>query len=319
MNKSIGLIFAIFVALAVSYAFSARHGAPLPATEITVNNALLLDTQRAGQRLVAVGERGYIFVSDNEGAAWRRVPSGIESTLNAVAFADLLGIAVGHDAAILRSEDGGLTWKAVFSAPDQLRPLLDVTFVSPQHVLAVGAYGAFFESTDGGLNWNERQIVDGDRHFNALARLADGTLMIAGEAGTLLRSNDGGANWEVLPPAYAGSYFGIQPLAQGGVLVYGMRGTVLRSDDRGDSWQTLASEGAGSLFGSTMTTDGSVVLVGQNGTVLGSRDGGTSFKRLPVQGSRLWMAAVAAPVAGEAMIFGEGAFARIDAAEGEKQ
>ncbi len=318
MNKSIGLIFAVFVALAVSYAFSARHGQSLPATEITLNNALLLDMQRAGQRLVAVGERGYIFVSENEGAAWRRVQSGIESTLNAVAFSDLVGIAVGHDAAILRSEDGGLTWKAVFSAPDQLRPLLDVAFVSPQHVLAVGAYGAFFESADGGLNWTERQIVDGDRHFNAVARLADGTLMIAGEAGTLLRSSDVGANWEVLPPVYAGSYFGIQPLAQG-VLVYGMRGTVLRSDDRGDNWQTLASEGAGSLFGSTMTTDGSILLVGQNGSVLGSRDGGASFKRLPVRGSRLWMAAVAAPVAGEAMIFGEGAFARIDAAEGEKQ
>ena len=120
MNKSIGLIFAVFVALAVSYAFSPRKGPPMPATEISLNNALLLDTQRASQRLVAVGERGYIFVSDDDGAVWRRVPSGVESTLTAVAFADKLGVAVGHDAAIVRSEDGGLSWKAVFSAPERL-------------------------------------------------------------------------------------------------------------------------------------------------------------------------------------------------------
>lgn len=319
MNKNVGFIFAVFVALAVAYAFSTRQGPSMPATEITPNNTLLLDTQWAGQRLVAVGERGYIFVSDNEGAVWRQVPSGVESTLNAVAFADLVGIAVGHDATILRTKDGGLNWEKVFTAPDQLRPLLDVAFVSPQHVLAVGAYGAFFESTDGGLSWSERQIIDGDRHFNALARLADGTLMIVGEAGTLLRSNDDGAKWEILKPAYSGSYFGIQPLEQGGVLVYGMRGKVLRSDDRGDNWQMLSSEGAASLFGSAITNDGSVLLVGQNGTVLRSRDGGLSFKHLPVQGSRLWIAVVAAPASGEAMIFGEGAFARINSAEREKQ
>jgi photosystem II stability/assembly factor-like uncharacterized protein len=318
MNKSIGLIFTVFVALAVSYAFSPRKGPPMPATEISLKNTLMLDTQRAGQRLVAVGERGYIFVSENDGADWRRVPSGVESTLTAVAFSDRLGVAVGHDASIVRSQDGGLTWQAVFSAPDQLRPLLDVAFLTPQHVLAVGAYGACFESTDGGLTWNERQIVDGDRHYNALARLADGTLMIAGEAGTLLRSGDGGANWQVLPPTYNGSYFGIQPLAQGGVLVYGMRGTVLRSDDRGDHWKTVTSDGAGSLFGSTATANGSILLVGQNGTVLGSRDGGLSFTRLPVQGSPLWTAAVPARAAGEAMLVGDGTFTRIDAAAGVK-
>ena len=320
MNKSIGLIFAVFVALSVGYAFSARKGPPLPATEISLNNALLLDAQRAGARLVAVGERGYIFASDDEGSSWQLVASGVSATLTGVAFADeRLGIAVGHDATILRSEDGGRSWQQVFSAPDQLRPLLDVAFIDAARVVAVGAYGAYFESFDGGRTWAERQIVDGDRHYNAVARLADGTLMIAGEAGTLLRSADQGGNWETLPPAYAGSYFGILPLVRGGVLVYGMRGTLLRSDDRGDSWQTVPGGGAGSLFGGGLTVDGGIVLVGQNGLVLGSRDGAASFVRLPVAGSRLWTAAAALPVAGEAMIFGEGAFERVKLASGEKQ
>jgi photosystem II stability/assembly factor-like uncharacterized protein len=320
MNKSIGLLFAVFVALSVSYAFSARQGPPLPATEITINNALLLDAQRAGGRLLAVGERGYIFASDDEAASWQLMPSGVSSTLTALAFVDeRLGLAVGHDATILRSADGGRNWQLVFSAPDQLRPLLDVAFIDATRAVAVGAYGAYFESQDGGLNWSERQIVDGDRHYNAIARLADGTLLIAGEAGTLLRSVDEGSNWETLPPAYAGSYFGIQPLAQGGVLVFGMRGTLLRSDDRGDTWQTVPGGGDSSLFGGTSTTDGQIVLVGQNGLVLASRDGGASFVRQPVAGSTLWTAASALSQAGAAMIFGEGAFTRVAVDAGEKQ
>ena len=213
MNRVIGLLFTLFVALAASFAFSARTGPPQPATVVNISNALLLDAKRAGQRLVAVGERGYVFVSDDNAASWRHIPSGSEATLTAVDFADArIGLAVGHDPLILRSDDGGLSWKKAFSAPDQLRPLLDVAFVSPTRAFAIGAYGAFFESTDAGLTWIERQIFEGDRHLNSLARLPDGTLLIAGEAGTLLRSLDGGAQWEALRSPYTGSYFGAQAL-----------------------------------------------------------------------------------------------------------
>lgn len=319
MNKSIGLIFAVFVALCVSYAFSARKGPALPATEISLNKALLLSAGYAGGRLVAVGERGYIFLSEDLGASWQRVPSGVSVTLTAIAFAnDALGLAVGHDATILRTEDGGRNWKTVFTAPDQLRPLLDVAFLDPERVVAVGAYGAYFESLDGGLNWTERQVDEEDRHYNAVAPLADGSLMIAGEAGTLLRSTDQGANWERLPAAYNGSYFGMQPLAGGGVLVFGMRGTILRSVDRGDTWESVSTGGGASLFGGAVSADGRLVLVGQNGVVLTSRDDGVSFAPQVWPGTGVWTAVT--PLAGtdEVAVFGEGAFARFKLPAGEK-
>lgn len=315
MNKIIGPLFAVFVACAVGYAFSARKGPPLPATEITVHNALLLDARRAGERLVAAGERGYIFVSDDEGQGWRLVPTGTQATLTGIAFADgRLGLAVGHDAVILRSEDAGDSWRPVHAAPEQLRPLLDVIFVAPDRAFAVGAYGAFLESMDGGQSWGERQVVEGDRHFNAIARLAGGTLLIAGEAGTLLRSGDGGGNWEVLASPYAGSYFGLQPLPDGAVLVYGMRGKVFRSDDQGNSWKAVETGSENSLFGGTAFNERTVVLAGQNGVVLRSDDAGRSFVRQPIQGSRVLSAALGS-VGGEALLFGEGGVARVAAAK----
>lgn len=317
MHKVIGPLFTVFVLLAAVFAFSARKGPPMPATEVAIGNALLLDAQRAGKRLVSVGERGYIFVSDDQGSHWRRVPSGTEATLTALAFADdRVGLAVGHDALILRTEDGGLTWKKVFSAQEQMRPLLKVAFVGPGKAFALGAYGAFLESSDGGLNWTERQVMEGDRHLNAVARLDDGTLLMAGEAGTLLRSSDGGMAWQKIASPYAGSYFGLLPVAKGGALAFGMRGKIFRSDDAGISWQEVNTDNEASLFGGWVMDDQSLLLVGQNGTALLSRDHGRSFVRVPAKGNRLLSAVLPAFPGGDFFVFGEGGFARIGAPAG---
>ncbi|MHB1358350.1 MAG: WD40/YVTN/BNR-like repeat-containing protein [Rhodocyclaceae bacterium] len=327
MNRVIGLGFAVFVALAASFAFSARKLPPMPATEIHIGKALLLDAQRTGQRLVTVGEHGYIFVSDNEGDLWRLVPTATEATLTSVAFADVqLGLAVGHDATILRSADGGSSWQEVFRDPEQLRPLLSVMFIDMQRAIAVGAYGAYFESLDAGATWAERKISEEDRHFNALTRLADGTLLLAGEAGTLLRSGDGGAQWEKLAPPYAGSFFGLLPLAQDSVLAFGMRGNIFRSDDRGTSWQAAVSDSENALFGGLTHDNGLVVLVGQNGTVLVSRDNGHSFKRIAKQASRVLSSvqsllpqAMAKNGAETILVFGEDGPTRIALPPGSRQ
>ena len=318
MKKSIGLVFVVFVALAVSYAFSARQGPTLPATEIRIQNTLILDAKRAGSRLVAVGERGLIFASDDEGGQWRLIDSGVSMTLTAVAFSDPRhGVAVGHDALILRTEDGGQTWKQAFSAAEQKRPLLAVTFISPEHVVAVGAYAAYFESRDGGKTWAERQVGEEDRHFNALGRLADGSLLLAGEAGTLLRSRDDGANWESLARPYAGSYFGMQPLSAGPVLVYGMRGKVLRSEDFGDSWQAVGSPGTDSLFGSVLLDESAIALLGQNGAVLVSRDRGVTFQRLPAASGAMLTAGFPVSAADRLLLLGDGGVRELALAKGE--
>lgn len=322
MNRVIGLLFAVFVALAAGFAFSARKLPPLPATETQIRNALLLDTQRTGQRLVTVGEHGNIFISDNEGDTWRLVPTATDATLTSVVFADgQLGLAVGHDATILRSADGGSSWQEVFRDPGQLRPLLRVMFADKQRAIAIGAYGAFFESMDGGVTWAERQISAEDRHFNVLTRLADGTLLLAGEAGTLLRSGDGGTQWEKLVSPYTGSFFGLQPLAQGGVLAFGMRGNIFRSEDRGASWQAAVADSENALFGG-LATDDLIVLVGQNGTVLVSRDDGRTFQRVATQASRT-LSAVQRPQqeAGkdDILVFGDGGVTRISLPPGGQQ
>src|SRR5689334_16251355 len=57
--------------------------APLAAT------SLLLDLAKAGERYVAVGERGHVLLSDDNGATWRQAKSvPTRAMLTAVFFAD---------------------------------------------------------------------------------------------------------------------------------------------------------------------------------------------------------------------------------------
>src|SRR5579862_7513799 len=73
--------------------------------------AVLLGVARAGSRLVAVGERGLVVVSDDEGRTWRQVPTPVSVTLTAVVFeSPRSGWAVGHRGVILHSADGGNSW-----------------------------------------------------------------------------------------------------------------------------------------------------------------------------------------------------------------
>jgi photosystem II stability/assembly factor-like uncharacterized protein len=69
-------------------------------------SSLLLDIAAAGDRLVAVGERGHILYSDDHGDSWvqTRVPTSVMLTRVFFVSGDL-GWAVGHDGNILVSAE----------------------------------------------------------------------------------------------------------------------------------------------------------------------------------------------------------------------
>ena len=122
---------------------------PLRAT--TMERLLLVDAAHRGNRIVAVGDRGYIVLSDDGGATWRRAKSPAAPLLTAVHFIDARrGGAGGHAAVTLATSDGGETWTQQFAAPAENRPLLDVHFRDASNGIAVGACGAYYEPSDGG-------------------------------------------------------------------------------------------------------------------------------------------------------------------------
>lgn len=290
-----------------------------PLAKQSMDRLLLTDADRIGNRVVAVGDRGYIVYSDDNGESWQRAKTPPAPLLTAVQFVDQkTGWAVGHDSVIFATTDAGETWTKQFSAESEQRPLLDVLFLDKLRGFAVGAYGAFYETLDGGKMWTARKILvaaptppaakaakapkgkaepapepsgrpsvaddkggDEDRHLNAIVKLSDTSLLIVGEAGTLLKSDDAGKTWTKLPSPYKGSFFGGQVANDGAVIIYGLRGKIFRADATLKNWAPVDNASVATLMGGTKLPDGALVISGAAGTVLVSRDNGQSFSPLP--------------------------------------
>ena len=295
------------------------------------NRSLLLDGSAAGELMIAVGERGHVLLSRDQGESWRQVAVPTRSTLTGVYLHDeQLGWAVGHDAVILRTRDGGDSWERLYWAPEQERPLFDVWFRDADNGFAIGAYGFFLATTDGGDSWVERPIVDptdeaeeefdpyaftsaADLHLNKIARSDSGSLYVAAEAGGVFRSDDGGETWGTLEPPYEGSFFGSLPLAGDSLLLFGLRGHMFRSDDAGATWRPLETRTVALLTDGVRLADGTVVVTGLAGTLLVSRDGGESFE-LAQQPDRQGLATALPTADGGLVLIGEFGVNRMSAA-----
>jgi photosystem II stability/assembly factor-like uncharacterized protein len=260
--------------------------------EQTMQRLLLVDAERFGNRIVAVGDHGYIVISDDFGKTWRRAKAPAAPLLSAIDFLDdTLGLAVGHDSVILHTADRGETWTQVFSAASEQRPLLDVLYVKKDFAVAVGAYGAYYESTDG-KSWTGRKITQDDKHFNVVLELGDGRLLILGEAGTILSSTDWGKTWMPVASPYKGSFFGGVVAEDGAVIAFGMRGRIFRSKDKGATWTAIENASTAALIGGEKLPDGSIVLAGASGIALVSRDNGMTFRPIPTGTTRALAKAV---------------------------
>lgn len=294
--------------------------------EPLASQSLLLDLAMAGSRIVAVGERGHVLLSDDQGATWRQAKSVPTRTmLTAVFFADAqYGWAVGHDETILNSVDGGETWTRSHFAPEAQQPLLDLWFANRVSGIAVGAYGAYFTTNDGGRTWASAKFSpppakvpmhDGeaapdegelppDYHLNRIVGIGN-RLYIAAEGGQLYRSDDRGANWRVLPSPYDGSLFGLVPIRGEGLLAFGLRGNLFRSADAGETWTRLESHTTAMLTDGMAINDLRVVISGLAGVLLVSGDAGETF-RLTQQDDRKGVSALLPGPAGAVVAAGEG-------------
>ncbi len=276
--------------------------------------ALVNGLTRSGERLVAVGQRGHVLLSDDQGKSWRQAEVPVSSDLVAVSFPSAgQGWAVGHDGVVLRSTDAGARWTRVldgrqagalmvehyrresspaadaartaalkeaerFAAQGAENPFLDVGFENTSTGYLVGAFGLILRTTDGGASW--QPLLHATENPKALhlyaVRQVGGDVYIAGEQGLLLRLDRASGQFRAVELPYKGTLFGITGNDRA-VIVHGLRGTVLRSADAGRSWQAVSTGLQVGLTASSVDAQGRIVIVSQAGHVLVSRDDGASF------------------------------------------
>ena len=264
---------------AVAQAAEYRDMVETPAIMVpAARYGLTLDIAQAGDRLVAVGERGHVLLSDDQGRNWTQVEVNTSAQLNAVAFADEKnGWAVGEDAVIVHTDDGGQTWQRQHDGRDAdvKGPLLDVWFRDANEGFAVGVFNKIFRTVDGGANWTEwYDHVDNldEWHLFAIGGSNSGAIYIASEAGLVFRSTDGGNSFEPIQTDHHGSFHGVLAVPRFAgidhIVLTGVGGIIYTSTDGGATWSELDSGTEAGLSGVVHLPNGSVAVAGYGGVLL---------------------------------------------------
>jgi len=276
-------------------------------------NAIVTGLARAGKRVVAVGQRGHVLLSDDAGKSWHQADVPVSADLVAVCFATAeAGWAVGHDGVILHSADAGHSWSRQldgrllgdvlvahytksgdakwlaearrFAAQGAENPFLDVFFDDAKNGIVVGAFGLILRTGDGGQTWEPLlHATDNPKslHLYAVRRIG-GELFIAGEQGLLLKLDRDGAHFSALTLPYAGTLFGLVGKDRF-VVAHGLSGNVVRSADAGQTWQSVPTGVGVGLTASALDERGRMVIVSQAGHVLVSSDNGASFAPVKIE------------------------------------
>ena len=274
---------------------------------------LLSGLARAGQRVVAVGQRGHVLFSDNAGQRWQQADVPVSADLVAVHFADAEnGWAVGHDGVILGSSDGGRTWARRldgrglgdvlvahytktadakwleearrFAQQGAENPFLDCWFQDARSGYVVGAFGLVLRTADAGKTWEPLlHATDNPKglHFYSVRGIA-GDIYLAGEQGLLLKLARDTGRFVAQATPYQGTLFGLVGNDQA-VLAHGLRGNVVRTADGGRSWASVPTGISVGLTASTLDERGRFVIVSQAGHVIASSDAGATFKPVKLE------------------------------------
>lgn len=285
----------------------------------------LVDIERTGQRLVAVGEYGVILYSDDEGASWRQAKVPVQTMLTAVDFPDSdLGWAVGHDAVILHSRDGGATWERQLDGRSTGRLLLEAAVAWEADVQArADAAGdeageellMELDAAQLAVSDAEREIEVGPNRPFLDVEFTDRQHGIAvGAFGYLFETRDGGQTWKSAS-SHVPNFEGLHLYAIAGnggdrLFLVGEFGFAARSTDGGASWERLDLGYDGTLFNLTVSRN-AVWLFGLRGNAFYSSNGGQDFAtvKLPVEASLLGGAGL--PGGGVVLVGTGGAFAAL--------
>ncbi len=209
----------------------------------------------AGTRGYAAGEFGTLLRTDDAGATWTGVNTGLTDPLVSVQVIDPNTVVVGGACALRRSNDGGasftrLPWTA--SDDDCPSAIASFNFASGTVGYLLTRDGSVFRTADGGQTFSRQTSVPG--------------------------TNSAGGSREPSDIFFTSDTTGVAVTRAGG------NGKVFRTTDSGNSWVEVASAFDG-LNGVTFATANDGFAVGTGKALLATIDGGVTWDPKPLDGA----------------------------------
>lgn len=282
------------MACASTAAFAIADVIDTPAypTKLASKN-LLNDVARAGNRIVAVGERGHIIYSDDEGQSWAQAKVPVSVTLTALDFgSDTQGWAVGHSGVVLHSGDAGATWTLQLTGTKAA----ELAIANQNEAIAEmeARIEAAPEDKKGDLEWALDDLsfalenMQSDMDIGPVNPFLDVWFadekqgFVVGAYGMIFHTADGGNTWRDWSPRLdnADNFHlnAITRIGGGALVIVGEAGQIHVSVDKGATWEKRISPYPGSLFGVAGTGRMNEILAfGLRGTLMFSADLGKTW------------------------------------------
>jgi len=257
---------------------------------------------RAGERLVAAGERGQVIYSDDCAAHWRQASVPVGVTLTALQFVnERLGWAVGHGGVVLATRDGGSTWERQLDG----RQVAQLALQFAEKALKEASSALESDTTLNdyrrlALRDAERLVKEGpDKPLFALHFWTPQRGMVVGAFGLALSTTDGGASWQWMAGRISNPkglhLYAIYARGDAAVIV-GEQGLILRAPTPDGLFSKVPSPYEGSFFGVMPTdpgNDAELLLFGLRGNAFRGTGDGKSWVTVPTSGSSSLIAGVA--------------------------
>jgi photosystem II stability/assembly factor-like uncharacterized protein len=222
-----------------------------------------------------------MFATSDGGSTWKETviykPSdfrGMTPEFLSIRFATKnRGLAIGSvlnrkgdvvDSLVMRTEDGGQTWKRMI-VPTKAE-LFHLDYNGSSHGWIVGDGGVILATTNAGNVWKLQNSGTKSALFNVDFRDDDEGYAV-GEGGLILRTENGGSSWSRVLADTKVNLMRVDFADDKNGWIVGHSGTILRSFDKGRTWVRQESNVRGHLYGLFITKRYGLA-VGAKGTAI---------------------------------------------------
>ncbi len=264
---------------------------------------------RANMVWAAEHNTGVLYRSEDFGATFSAIPTGLSNISDLDFLDDLNGVMISNSK-FARTSDGGLTWSAPVTVGS---PLSAISFATPLVGYVGSQTGIVYRTADGGVTWEKKPssltcCTVADLAFPNPTTPDVGFMAIVNSGSILFRTTDGGSTWTVVDyqtiDNWAGSVTAFDFVSPDSAWGVGSFGGILQF--KNNQWTQQVSHAPVSQFGELVSLCGVSFLadaqvgwvVGNGGTILHTTDGGLTWTpegqnlNLPTQTALYGIAAV---------------------------
>jgi photosystem II stability/assembly factor-like uncharacterized protein len=234
-----------------------------------------------------IGGQTFFYKVDPEdiapGKEWTIVKTKIKEDLYTAHFpSEKIGFAGGTKGCVIRTKDGGKTWKPKRLGIPRGTSIYSIYFLNEKEGFAVGSNGGAFRTKNGGCIWKKIKATSSNLRDITFLDNMNGFIVADG---ALFKTEDGGNNWTnvntslptgISPSDLISAEIHFIDNMTGFIL---LNGNILKTLDKGITWEIITIPG-NALHDIDFVDSNNGFICGIGTGLLNSTDGGESWQKV---------------------------------------